>query len=62
MPLRLLTLNSVPIGCVIFWLAPGPVTTPPAAPLGVAGEYCPEVEEYVSTCPFEGAVNPTGTL
>jgi hypothetical protein len=46
----------------MFWLAAGPVTTPPAAPLGVAGKYCPELSTYVSTCPFAGADDPTGTL
>jgi len=62
MPLKLLTFIWVPTGCTMFWFAAGPVTTPPTPPLGVDGAYCPEVEEYVSTCPFPGALDATGTL
>jgi hypothetical protein len=46
----------------MFWLTAGLTDTPPAPPLGVAGEYCPDEEEYVSTCPFAGVLDPTGTL
>jgi hypothetical protein len=62
MPLKLLTLSWVPTGCAMFWLTPGPVTTPPGAPLGVCGAYCPADDEYASTCPFAGVLEATGTL
>ena len=60
--LRLFVENSVPLGCAMFWLTAGLTDTPPLPPLGVEGAYCPDVEEYVSTCPFAGAVDPTGIL
>jgi hypothetical protein len=62
MLLKLFAVSAVPPGCTTFWLTDGLTDTPPAPPLGVAGAYCPDDEEYVSTCPFAGDVDPTGTL
>jgi hypothetical protein len=59
---RLFVENCVPAGCAMFWLPAGVTETLPIPPLGVTGAYCPEVDEYVNTCPFPGALDATGTL
>jgi hypothetical protein len=43
--LKLFVLVSVFTGCTMFWLTLGLSDTPPIPLLGVAGAYCPEVNE-----------------
>jgi hypothetical protein len=59
---RLLTLRLVPGNCTMFWLTDGLTDTAPVPLVSVVGEYCPDPDEYVSTCPFTGALDATGTL
>ena len=46
----------------MFWLTDGLTDTAPVPLVRVVGAYCPDPDEYVSTCPFTGAPDATGTL